>query len=178
MDARLCRVWIYGDCFFFIFRFIVTWHPLGKAGLSSLDSQTMTPKTGWMTQGLGGMTGIPRLETQPIHWATPTWSLWHSGWSAETRSKSRAAMTLNTLLCCTPQVTVWVDKHTDRKSQAMVTSGMAQFGPVTSAWGIARFNMAVNTKQLRDLNRPPVVGKSKAQTRSASGVTGVQAMEL
>ena len=87
-------------------------------------------------------------------------------------------MTLNTSLCFRPQLTVWVDRHTDLKSQAMVTPGMAQFGPVTNAWGIARFNMAVNTKQLRDLNRPPVAGKSKAQTRLASGVTGVQAMEL
>ena len=59
----------------------------------------------------------------------------------------------------------------------MVTSGIAQSGRVTSVWGVAQFNTAVSTKQLKALNRLPVAVKSKVQTRSASGVTGAMEMD-
>ena len=54
-------------------------------------------------------------------------------------------MTPVTLLCYRLQVTVWLDKHSDQKSQVMATLEMAKFGPGTSAWEAARFNMAVST---------------------------------
>ena len=61
--------------------------------------------------------------------------------------------------------------------QVRVTSGMAPFGPVTSAWEVASFNMEVSTKQHRVLNRLPAAGACKVTTGSASGVTGVMVME-
>jgi len=54
---------------------------------------------------------------------------------------------------------------------------MAKFGPVTSAWEAARFNMAVSTSQQTGFNRLSVVEASKAPTRSASGVTGILVMD-
>ena len=86
-------------------------------------------------------------------------------------------MTPVTLLCYRPQVIVWLDKHSDQKSQVMVTLEMAKFGPVTSAWEAARFNMAVSTNQQTGFNRLSAVETSKVPTRSASGVTGIVVME-
>ena len=82
-------------------------------------------------------------------------------------------MTPITLLCYRPQVTVWLDKHSDQKSQVMETSEMAKFGPVTSAWGAARFNAAVSTSQQMGFNRLSAMETSKGPTTSASGVSGV-----
>ena len=81
-------------------------------------------------------------------------------------------MTPVTRHCCTPQGTVWVDKHFDQKSQVMATLEMASFGPVTGAWETARFNMVGSTRQQTGFNRLSVVAASKAATRSVSGVTG------
>ena len=86
-------------------------------------------------------------------------------------------MTPVILLCYRPQVTVWLDKHSDQKSQVMVTLEMAQFGPVISAWKAARFNMEVSTSQQKGFNWLSVVEKSKAPTKSASGVTGKIVMD-
>ena len=66
-----------------------------------------------------------------------------------------------------------MDKHSDQKSQVMVTLEMVRFGPVTSAWEAARFNMADSTRQQTGFNRLSVVAASKAATRLVSGVTGV-----
>ena len=82
-------------------------------------------------------------------------------------------MTPITLLCYRPQVTVWLDKHFDQKSQVMETSEMAKFGSMSSAWGAARFNTAVSTSQHTGFNRLSAVETFKAPTTSASGVTGV-----
>ena len=59
----------------------------------------------------------------------------------------------------------------------MVTLEMAKFGPVTSAWEAAWFNMAASTSQQMGFNRLSAVETSKAPTTSASGVTGKIAMD-
>ena len=59
----------------------------------------------------------------------------------------------------------------------MATLEMAKFGPVTSAWEAARFNMAVSTSQQTGFNRLSAVETSKAPTTSASGVTGMVVMD-
>ena len=86
-------------------------------------------------------------------------------------------MTPVTLLCYRPQVTVWLDKRFDQKSQVMATLEMAKLGQVTSAWEAARFNTAVGTSQQTGFNRLSAVEASKAPTTSASGVTGVLVMD-
>ena len=55
----------------------------------------------------------------------------------------------------------------------MATLEMAQFGPVTSAWEAAWFNMAASTSQQTGFNRLSAVETSTAPTTSASGVTGL-----
>ena len=52
----------------------------------------------------------------------------------------------------------------------MVTLEMVRFGPVISAWVVARFNMADCTRQQTGFNRLNAVEASKVATRSASGV--------
>ena len=59
----------------------------------------------------------------------------------------------------------------------MATLGMVKFGPVTSAWEAARFNMAVSTSQQTGFKKLSAVEISKALTTSASGVTGVAEMD-
>ena len=59
----------------------------------------------------------------------------------------------------------------------MATLETAKFGPVTSAWEAARFNMAVSTSQQTGFNGLSAVETSKAPTTSASGVTGVVVMD-
>ena len=86
-------------------------------------------------------------------------------------------MTPVTLLCCRPQETVWLDKHSDQRSQVMATLEMAKFGPVPSAWEAVRFNMAVSTSQQTGFNRLSAVETFKAPTPSASGVTGMLVMD-
>ena len=86
-------------------------------------------------------------------------------------------MTPVILPCYRPQVTVWVDKHSEQKSQVMVTLEMAQFGPVISAWKAARFNMVVSTSQQKGFNWLSAVETSKAPTKSASGVAGMVVMD-
>ena len=86
-------------------------------------------------------------------------------------------MTPGTLLCYRPQVTVWPDKHSDLKSKVMATLEMAKYGPVTSVWEVVRFNMPDSTSQQTGFNRLSAVEKSKPPTISASGVTGVMAMD-
>ena len=72
----------------------------------------------------------------------------------------------------------WADIQV-KKSQAMATLGMAPLGGLTSVvWGIARFNMADNTKRLTVLTGRSVMGPFWARIRSASGVTKVRGMDL
>ena len=141
------------------------------------DSQTKTRRIGWMTPATGGMTSKLPWEQQLVRLLTLTWSHQPFSWSAAESWKSRAVMTPVTLLCYRPQVTVWLDKHSDLKSQVMETLEMAKFGPVISAWGVARFNMEVSTSQQTGFNRPSAVETSKAPTRSASGATGMVVMD-
>ena len=82
-----------------------------------------------------------------------------------------------TLLCYRPQVTVWLDKLSNQKSKVMATLEMTKFGPVTSAWEAARFNMAVSTSQQTGFNRLSAVETSKTPATSASGVTVRLAMD-
>ncbi|XP_044167566.1 uncharacterized protein LOC122951629 [Acropora millepora] len=92
-------------------------------------------------------------------------------------SRSRAVITLNTPHCCRPQVTVWVERHSERKSPAMVTSEMVEFGQVMTAREIAMFNMAVSFKQRMDSDKLHVMDRFKRQHKSASGATGDMVME-
>ena len=80
-------------------------------------------------------------------------------------------------LCYRPQVTVWVDKHSDLKSQVMATLEMARSGPINCVWEVVRFNMAESTSQQTGFNRLIAVEASKVLTRSASDVTGILGME-
>lgn len=123
------------------------------------------------------MTGLSLLVQQLIHQATPTCSRQHSDWSVAPSSRSRAAMTLNIPLFCRPQEVVWVDKHLDRKSQVLVTTGTASFGPATYVAEVAQSNMVDCTRQHMVFNRRHVAVTSKVPTRLASGVTGVLEME-
>ena len=59
----------------------------------------------------------------------------------------------------------------------MVTLEMARFGPVTDAWGAARFNMEVSTEQQKVFKRLGVMAESPPAIKSASGVIGVKAMD-
>ena len=59
----------------------------------------------------------------------------------------------------------------------MATLEMAQFGPVTSAWEAARFNMAASRNQQMGFKRLSAMETSKALTKSASGVTGKLVMD-
>ena len=87
-------------------------------------------------------------------------------------------MTPATLLCYRQQVTVWLDRHSDQKSQVMATLEMANFGPVTGVWEAARFNMtAGSTSPQTVFNRPSAVETFKAPTKSASGVAGMVVMD-
>ena len=121
----------------------------------------------------GGMTSRLPWEQQIFLQSTLIWSHQPFGRSSAESLRLRAVMTLVTLLCYRPQVTVWLDKHSDLKSQVMATLEMAKFGPVTSVWEVVRFNMAVSTSQQTGFNRLSAVETSKAPTRSVSGVTGV-----
>ena len=144
---------------FFPFRATVT-----RAGYWLLGSPIMTAKIGWKRVGIGGMT-YEVLEKQVIRQLTLTWSHHHFGKSKGGSLKSRVVMTPVTRPCCRPQETVWVDKHSDQKSQVMATLEMARFGPVTGAWEAARFNMVDSTRQQTDFNRLSVVATSKVATR-------------
>ena len=172
--------------FLFLSRYVVvldilsTCNQLLKFGLSLLGFPTMTPKTGWRTLVNGGMTRILLMEKQRNPRATLTWSLQHSGWSAVTSSKSRAVTTLNIPLCCRPQVTVWVDRHSDLWLPPTGTLGMAPVGGLmtSTVWGTARSNMADSTKQLQVLPTRSAMGPFWAPIRSPSGVTVVNWMGL
>ena len=59
----------------------------------------------------------------------------------------------------------------------MATLEMAKFGPVTSAWEAAWFNMAVSTSQQTGFHGLSAVEISKAPTTSGSGVIGVLVMD-
>ena len=111
------------------------------------------------------------------HQWTQTCSRQPSGWSGAANSKSRAVMTLNTPRCCRPQVTVWVERHSGRKSPVTVTLEMVQFGQRMTAREIAMFNMAASFKQPMDSDKLHAVDQFKAQHKSASGVTGAVGME-
>ena len=76
-----------------------------------------------------------------------------------------------TLLCFRSQVTVWLEKHSDQKSQVMATLQMAKFGLCTTAWEGVPFNTTASTSQQTGFNRLSVVETSNSQTKSASGVT-------
>ena len=158
-------------------RFTVILQLMAKAGHLLPDSQTPTTRTGCVTMVVGGMSNKLLQEEQQIHPLTLTWYHQPFGWSGVEILRSRAVMTPVTLPCYRPLVTVWLDKHSDQESQVLVTLETAKFGPVTSAWEAARFNMVVSTGQQTGFNRLSAVETSKAPTTSASGVTGVVVMD-
>lgn len=82
-----------------------------------------------------------------------------------------------TPLCYRPQVTVWVVKHFDRKSQVNVTLETARFGPVINVLEAVRFNMVDSTSQQMGFNRLSAMEISKVPTRSTSGATGMLVMD-
>ena len=86
-------------------------------------------------------------------------------------------MTINMSLYCKPLETVWEGRHSDRKSQPLVTLGMVPFGQVTDVWVIVLFSMAVSTQQLVASNRQLAKETFKVLMQSASDVTGAQVME-
>ena len=68
-------------------------------------------------------------------------------------------------------MTVWVDRHSGRKSKFTVTSGIVQFGQAMTAREIALFNMAASFKQPMDLVKLYAVDHFKTQYKLASGAT-------
>ena len=58
----------------------------------------------------------------------------------------------------------------------MVTSGMAQSGPVTSVWGIAQYNMVDMAYRQAGFSRRNAAERFKALRRSSSGVSGAVEM--
>ena len=86
-------------------------------------------------------------------------------------------MTLNTLHCWGPQVTVWVERRSERKSPVMVTLEMVQFGQAMTAREIVLFNTEVSFKQPMDSDKLLAMDHFKTQLKSASGATGVVVME-
>ena len=64
------------------------------------------------------------------------------GWSEETSLRSRVVTTPSTPLCYGPQVTVWVAKHSDLRSQIVGILEISRFGPVISVCEVVRFSMA------------------------------------
>ena len=163
--------------FFFYCRSTANWQQTVEAGLLFPAFQIMTSRTGWLTLAIGGTTVKFPLEGHRGPLETLTWSHQHFGWSEEANLRSRVVTTLVTLLCYRPQVTVWLDKHSDLKSQVMATLEMARSGPVIGVWEVVRFNMADSTSQQTGFNRLIAVEASKVLTRSASGVTGILGME-
>ena len=163
--------------FFFYCSSTANWQQTVEAGLLFPAFQIMTSRTGWLTLAIGGTTVKFPLEGHRVPLETLTWSHQHFGWSEEANLRSRAVTTPATPLCYRPQVTVWVDKHSDLKSQVMATLEMARSGPVISVWEVVRFNMADSTSQQTGFNRLIAVEASKVLTRSASGVTGILGME-
>ena len=125
----------------------------------------------------GGLANKLPMEQQMTHPWTLIWYHLPFGWSEEANLRSRAVTTPATPLCYRPQVTVWVDKHSDLKSQVMATLEMARSGPTISVWVVVRFNMVDSTSQQTGFNRLSAVETSKALTRSASGVTGMRVMD-
>ena len=92
-------------------------------------------------------------------------------------SRSRAVMTFSTPRCCRPKVTVWVERHSVRKSPVMVTLEMVKFGQVMTAREIAMFNMAASFKQPMDSDKLHAGDHFKRQHKLASGATGEVVME-
>ena len=80
-------------------------------------------------------------------------------------------VTLDTLLYCKPQGTVWVGRHSAPRLLAMATSETVQSGLRVSALENAKLNMEDNTWQLRASDRLHAVVTCKVLMRSASGVT-------
>ena len=74
-------------------------------------------------------------------------------------------MTLSTPRCCRPQVTVSVDRHSERKSPVMVTLEMVEFGQVMTAREIAMFNMAASFKQPMDSDKLHAVDRLQNATQ-------------
>ena len=169
INALLLIIVIYLQC---TFRFIVISQQVLKDGLLSLDSQTAMARIGCVTMVDSGLTNKLPMEQQMTHQWTLIWYHLPFGWSEEANLRSRAVTTPVTPLCYRPQVTVWLDKHSDLKSQVMATLEMARSGPVIDVWEIVRFNMAEIITQQKGLNRLIAMETSKALTRSASGVTG------
>ena len=140
-------------------------------GPSSLGFQTVTLKTGWMTQETGGMTVLKVQEKLLTRHTAQTWYRRRSGWSVAESLRSRAMMTLDTLLYCKQQGIVWAGRHSVPKLPAMVISETVQFSPMVSAWENAKLNMEDNTLPPRALDRLHAVVTCKVLMRSASGVT-------
>ena len=88
-----------------------------KDGLWSPDSQRVIAIIGCGISEVSGIAEKLPLEPQLVRRWMLTWSHPHFGWSAAESWRSHAVMTPVTLLCYRPQVTVWLEKHSDQKSQ-------------------------------------------------------------
>ena len=153
--------------FFFLF-FLKTYCDMTTSGqawtliarFSNSDAKNWMEDSGewWYDKSRGGWRYIEH------HQSTQTCSRQHSGWSGAANSRSRAVMTLSTPRCCRPQVTVWVERHSGRKSPVMVTLEMVEFGQRMTAREIAMFNMVASFKQPMDSDKLHAWIDSKCNT--------------
>ena len=151
---------------------LLRWQATTRAGLWWPGSPTTTLRTGWRTTASIGTTDDLLLVKLQIPLTTQTWSPRPSGPSREQSSRSPAATTPATQLCCRPHPTACRDRRSALNSQVTATSGMEKCGPVTSVLAAATCNMANSTAARRGFSRPSVAEKFRTGTRSASGATG------
>ena len=150
-----------------------TWKTTTRAGHWWPGSPTTTLRTGWRTTASIGTTDDRLLVKLQILLRTQTWSPRPSGPSREQSSRSPAATTPATQLCCRPHPTACRDRRSVPSTQVTATSGMEKCGPVTSVLAAATCNMADSTAARTGFSRPSVMATFRPGTRSASGATWV-----
>jgi len=68
---------------------------------------------------------------------------------------------------------VWLEKHSDQKSQATVILEMEKFGPITGVGVVAWLPLVVSTSIPKGFTQVIAMETFKTPTGSASGVTGM-----
>ena len=153
-------------------RSFATWLATTRAGHWWPVSPTTTLRTGWRTTANIGTTDDRLLVKLQIPLTTQTWSPRPSGPSREQSSRSPAATTPATQLCCRPHPTACRDRRFALNSQVTATSEMEKCGPVAHVLAAVTCNMADGTAARTGFSRPSVMATFRPGTRSASGATG------
>ena len=153
-------------------RSFATWQATTRAGLWWPGSPTTMLRTGWRTTASIGTTNDRLSVKLQIPLTTQTWSPRPFGPSLELSSRSPAATTPATQLCCRPHPTACRDRRSALNSQVTATSGMEKRGPGANVLATVTCNMADGTAARTGFSRLSVMATFRPGTRSASGVTG------